>query len=130
MPKQDVLQYCVDEANMYRAMAGQPALTRSAAIEAYAAIGAEEDAVDRMPHEHFDDTLDAGVATAELEIPFFSFQAWGGTEGVMAEGFREQAESPTASMTLDGDYTLLGCGVYQSGDEVTVVEDAFAGEAA
>jgi hypothetical protein len=119
----NTLAYCVDQVNDVRTDAGLAALTRSPDVEAYAAAGAAIDGSSRIPHKHFTDTLDAGVAAAELEIPQFSFRAWGGVEGVIAEGVREQSVSPSARMTLVGDYTQLGCGIYQDGDEVTVVED-------
>lgn len=51
------LIFCVAETNRHRATQGRAPLTRSSALEAYAAVGAREDGLTGQPaHQHFRST--------------------------------------------------------------------------
>ena len=53
---ESALTFCVTETNRYRAIMGLAALTRSGALEAYAAAGAQQDGLAHAPHQHFKTT--------------------------------------------------------------------------
>ena len=56
------LVFCVDETNRYRATRSRPPLARSAALEAYAAEGAQVDGTAHSAHRHFSQTGGGGIA--------------------------------------------------------------------
>jgi uncharacterized protein YkwD len=68
------LTFCITETNRYRATLGLSPLTRSSALEAYAAAGAQEDGLAHVAHQHFRSTNGGGVAFAKNVIPW-----WRGT---------------------------------------------------
>ena len=47
------LTFCVTETNRFRATLGLSPVTRSSALEAYAAAGAQEDGLAHVAHQHF-----------------------------------------------------------------------------
>ena len=117
------LSFCVSETNRYRATLGLPALSRSGNLETYAAAGAREDGLAHVAHQHFRSTNGGGVARAENEIPW-----WTGTSvrTVMQQGLAGMwAEGPGGGHyeNMRGPYTLVGCGVFVNGMEITVVQD-------
>ena len=66
---QTELIFCVAETNRYRATLGLAPLTRSSALETYAAIGAREDGLTgQHTHQHFRRTSGGGIAVAENEF--------------------------------------------------------------
>src|SRR5262245_59196922 len=69
------LQHCIDVINGYRRQVGRPSLTRSAALEAFAAKAAANDAQSKTSHQYFVQTNGGGVAAAENEV-----LAWSLTE--------------------------------------------------
>ena len=120
------LVFCVDETNRYRAMIDAPPLSRNAALEAYAADGAEIDHQSGEAHKHFIDTQGGGIAGAENEIPAWSVSQWGSVHDVIREGLELMwNEGPGGGHhdNMAGGYQRLGCGIYRSGDAVTVVQD-------
>jgi hypothetical protein len=127
------LQICVQETNNYRAMNGKPALTESSALEAYAATGAMYDFTNG-PHAHFTSTSGGGIAYAENECPVQG--NWmlppGGDMGMLvrqciaafyAEGPGTDYMTHGHYINMMGPYGSLGCGIYQMGNGVTIVQD-------
>ena len=117
------LTFCVNETNRYRATQDLSALTRSGALEAYAAAGAQEDGLAHAPHQHFRSTNGGGLAWAENEIPWWSATS---SHAVIQQGLAMMwAEGPGGGHyeNMRGPYTQLGCGVFANGNEITVVQD-------
>ena len=117
------LAYCVTETNGYRASVGVPPLTRSSALEAYAAVGAREDGLAHVAHQHFRSTNGGGVATAENLIGWWTGRS---VHQVIHDGLAMMwNEGPGGGHyeNMRGRYTQLGCGVFVNGAEITVVQD-------
>jgi uncharacterized protein YkwD len=117
------LVFCVTETNQYRATLGLAPLTRSGALEAYAAVGAREDGLAHVGHQHFRATNGGGIARAENEIPW-----WGGSSvhRVIEQGLSLMwAEGPGGGHfeNMRGPYREVGCGVFVNGGEITVVQN-------
>lgn len=73
-----------------------------------------------------DGTQGGGVAVAENEIPRWPVSMVGSVEAVIREGIEmmmDEGEGGPHHHTILGAYTKLGCGIYKSGDIVTVVQD-------
>jgi hypothetical protein len=122
----DDLQFCVDQTNMYRAMVMKPALSRSSALDAYAAQGAMIDGTAHVAHKHFTDTSGGGISFAENEIPWWSMAQNGSIHDIIAAGLQLMwNEGPGGGHydNMTGAYTQLGCGIFVNGDEVTVTQD-------
>ena len=132
---QTAQQFCVSETNRYRAMNSVAALAESAALEAYATIGAMVD-YGSSPHNHFSSTNGGGIAFAENECP--GQFGWHLTAGESMTMLVAQciaafyAEGPGTDYSTHGhyinmmnpSYTKLGCGIYQAANmDVTVVQD-------
>ena len=127
-PYETELQHCVDVINQYRATNGKPPYARSAALEAYAAVGAQSDAASGTPHGHFMATQGGGVAMAENEIPGWDMSFGGGTvSGVIDGGLQmmwEEGPGGGHYENMNGGYTQVGCGIYVTpANEVWVVQD-------
>jgi uncharacterized protein YkwD len=119
------LALCVDETNRYRASVGRPALTRSAALEAFAAEAARQDTLVRQAHYYFKSTNGNNIARAENEILW-----WRGftIEEVIRQGLAQMWRGGPSGEHYDiivGPYTHVGCGIYVGGNgrEVTVAQD-------
>jgi len=123
--------FCVDETNRYRAMNDKAAVVHSAELETYANTGAMVDHTG-SPHQHFSSTSGGGIAFAENECPRWGLSQQGG--GDMVELARAciaafYSEGPGSGAghghynNMMGVYGTLGCGIYQSGDSVTLVQD-------
>jgi uncharacterized protein YkwD len=119
------LALCVDETNRYRSSVGRPALTRSAALEAFAAEAARQDTLVRQAHYYFKSTNGNNIARAENEILW-----WRGftIEEVIRQGLAQMWRSGPSGEHYDiivGPYTHVGCGIYVGGNgrEVTVAQD-------
>jgi hypothetical protein len=126
-------QLCVTETNRYRAMVGVAALAESAALEAYADAGAMED-FSSSPHMHFSMTNGGGIAFAENECPVqgnWMVPAGGDLGDVVrqciaafyAEGPGSDFSTHGHYINMMGNYGTLGCGFYQMGTGVTIVQD-------
>jgi uncharacterized protein YkwD len=119
------LTFCVSETNRYRAMRGRAPLTRSTALEGYAADSARIDQQANKAHQHYISTNGGGVASAENE---FTSSA---NVSVTAQSTMQFAinlffgEGPGGGHyeNLVGSYTQVGCGVYRTADVMTVVQD-------
>jgi uncharacterized protein YkwD len=118
---------CVDETNRYRAMKGKPPVARSSELEDYADEGAMVD-FNSSPHSHFIRTNGGGIAFAENECPKWSLaQQGGGTMsalvGACIGAFYSEGPGGGHYENMMGNYGKLGCGIYQSGDRVTIIQD-------
>lgn len=126
--------FCVSETNRYRAMNGKPALAEAANLEAYADTGAMVDYTSSSPHSHFSSTSGGGIAFAENECPGHS--GWhlppGGDMNALVgecvkafydEGPGSDYNTHGHYINMMGNYAKLGCGIYQSGTDVTIVQD-------
>jgi hypothetical protein len=127
------LQFCVSETNRYRAMNSKPALTESSQHETYAATGAMVD-FSSSPHNHFTMTSGGGIAFAENECPVQGnwMLAPGGDMAALvgqciaafyAEGPGSDYSTHGHYINMMGPYATLGCGIYQMGTGVTIVQD-------
>jgi uncharacterized protein YkwD len=117
------LAYCVAETNRYRTSVGVAPLARSSALEAYAAIGAGEDGLAHVAHQHFRSTNGGGVASAENVIPWWRSTS---VHQVIHDGLAMMwNEGPGGGHyeNMRGRYTQLGCGIFVNGGEITVVQD-------
>jgi uncharacterized protein YkwD len=117
------LEFCVAETNRYRATIGLSPLTRSRALEAYAAAGARQDGLAHKPHLHYKSAKLAAKGIAENELPW-----WPGpsVRSVIEKGIATMwAEGPKGGHyeNIRGPYSQLGCGVFVNGTEITVVQD-------
>ena len=120
------LAYCVQETNRYRALVHLGGLSQSAALEDYAAMGARIDGTSHSAHSHFLSTNGGGIAFAENEIPWWRFAPYLTVRAVIQQGLVQfWAEGPTGGhrKNLTGPYTQVGCGVFISNGEITVVQD-------
>lgn len=121
---------CVTETNRYRAMNGKPAVVRNTALEDFADTGAMVD-FGGSPHQHFSSTSGGGIAFAENECPHWNTNQTGGDLSALVTNCIAAfyAEGPGVGdahghyNNMMGNYGTLGCGIYQSGTEVTIVQD-------
>jgi uncharacterized protein YkwD len=117
----DLLQHCVDDINSYRAKIGVPAYTRSAALEQFAATGAQDDSQTGSAHGHFISTNGGnGIAYAENEVPGWPLDQYGSVTDVIDQGMQMMwAEGPGGGHydnMASTDYTQAGCGTYVTSD--------------
>ncbi|MCW5801462.1 MAG: hypothetical protein KIT31_03680 [Deltaproteobacteria bacterium] len=123
----DARVFCVEETNQHRTGAGRPAVARSAQLEDFAGEGAQVDH-GGSPHDHFRDTSGGGIAFAENECPHWDVQRQAGgdlNELVRACIAAFVSEGPGGGHydNLMGNYGSLGCGIFQAGSSVTIVQD-------
>ena len=127
-------QFCVSETNRLRMMNGKPALTEGTNLETYADAGAMIDYNASSPHMHFSSTSGGGIAFAENECPGHS--GWhlspGGDMnalvGMCIQAFYSEGPGTDYAthghyINMMGAYGTLGCGIYQSGTDVTIIQD-------
>jgi uncharacterized protein YkwD len=117
------LQFCADEVNKYRALAGLPTLARSADLEAFAQKAAEYDAAKGVPHQFFLASNGGGIAKAENQLLLWKGYA---LDNVITLGMQQMwAEGPGGSHyhVLTGNYSEVGCGVYQDASGISVSQD-------
>jgi hypothetical protein len=126
-------QVCVQETNRYRAMVGHPALAESAMLEAFASTGAMYDFTNG-PHAHFMATNGGGVALAENECPVqggWTLSPGGDLSALVkqciaafySEGPGTDYSTHGHYINMMGPYANLGCGIYQMGTGITIVQD-------
>jgi hypothetical protein len=81
------------------------------------------------PHNHFSTTSGGGIAFAENECPVQgNWQLPPGGDmntlvGQCIAAFYAEGPSGGHYMNLMSDNTMLGCGIYQQGTGVTIVQD-------
>lgn len=120
------LIFCVTETNRYRAMQQRPALTRSSALETFAAEGARADGHGTVPHQHFEAQRPPLVALAENELHRLPFNLFGSIQQAMREAMQAYyAEGPSGGhyQNLMGPFADVGCGVYLANGEITLVQN-------
>ena len=116
------LNFCVAETNRYRATLGRAPLTRSSALEAYAALSARDLGLTGQPHQHFRNTNGGGISRAEN-------QGWGShlpAHTLLVQGLAGMwAEGPGGGHfeNMRGPYKELGCGVFVNGPEITYAQE-------
>lgn len=121
-------QTCITETNRYRTGGGKAAIAWSQALETYADAGAMHDFT-TSPHDHFSTTGGGGIAFAENECPQqgnWQVPAGGDVSAVVTQCIAAfYAEGPGGGHyeNLMGPYAKLGCGIYQSGMKITIVQD-------
>jgi cysteine-rich secretory family protein len=108
-------------------MAARPPLTESAALESYAAAGAQADAASGVPYSHFQNTQGGGVALAENEVLTQSLNILGGTvQSAMRaamDGFCGEGPGGGHYQNLEGPFSAVGCGVYIANQRITLIQD-------
>lgn len=120
------LQFCVDETNRYRAMRSRPALSRSSALESFAADAARNDGQSKVGHQHFQRTNGGGLSRAENELPWWPMNRFADVRDVMRQGiagFYSEGPGGGHFENMTGTYTQLGCGVYLANGEITVTQE-------
>ncbi|HEY5946122.1 MAG TPA: CAP domain-containing protein [Kofleriaceae bacterium] len=120
--------FCLSETNRYRTSNGKPALVRSAELEAYANEGARVD-FSSSPHNHFTSTNGGGIAFAENECPQqlgWKLPVDGEIKpvvGMCINAFVSEGPGGGHYENVMGPYTKLGCGIYVSGEGITILQD-------
>jgi hypothetical protein len=119
-------RFCVDETNRYRALHERAPVAWSAELEAYANAGAEYDH-HANPHDHFRDTGGGGIAFAENQCPRWNLPA---EDGDLVElvarciaAFYGEGPGGGHYEIMLGNYGTLGCGIYQEGRQVTIIQN-------
>jgi uncharacterized protein YkwD len=117
---------CVSETNRLRATVGKAALTRSDALEAYAAAAAETDGKARTPHQHSQATnRGSGLVAAENELLYWNLSFYKSVQNVILQGLGQMWRQGAGGIhyeNMAGNYTQIGCGVFVQGDDVSVVQ--------
>ena len=119
---------CVSETNRYRTGKGKPEVMQSAELEAYADEGAQVD-FSSSPHNHFSSTGGGGIAFAENECPQqgnWTLPAGGDATQVVIQcvaAFYSEGPGGGHYENMMGPYAKLGCGIYESGGKITIVQD-------
>jgi hypothetical protein len=125
-PRDAAHQMCIDETNSYREEAGKPPLVYSTELEAYADEGAMVD-FSSSPHEHFSSTNGGGIAFAENECPQQGNWTIRTDQAVTVRAciaaFFSEGPGGGHYQNMMGPYGTIGCGIYQSGNKVTIVQD-------
>jgi len=129
------VQYCVTETNRYRTTvpppgtgAPRPPVTESSTLEAYAGTGAMYDFTNG-PHAHFMSNSGGGVAFAENECPqqlgwtISPAQSVNDVVAMCVLAFYNGGPGEGHYENMMGSYGSLGCGIYQSGGKITIVQD-------
>jgi uncharacterized protein YkwD len=125
VPYSSELQFCADQTNVYRASVGMPALTRSEALDAYAATSARVDAESGVAHRYFDRTDGGGIALAENLVPWWPLSRYGSVREVVRRGLAgmwAEGSGGAHYKNIVGRYSEIGCGIYSDGTVVTVVQ--------
>ncbi len=121
-------ELCIGETNRYRGLEGEAAVVHSQELEDYADEGARFD-FSAQPHDHFSSTGGGGIAFAENECPQqgnWRVEPGQDVSAVVADcikAFYDEGPGGGHFENLIGPYTKLGCGIYQSGDKITIIQD-------
>lgn len=119
--------FCVDETNRHRESKGRAKVAHSQQLEDYADDGAMID-FNGQPHDHFRATQGGGIAFAENECPKWSLQGQGGGDMIMLieaclAAFMSEGPGGGHYENMLGNYGSLGCGIYESNGQVTIIQD-------
>jgi hypothetical protein len=126
-------EYCVQQTNHYRTTVPPPGtgaprspVTESAQLEAFADTGAMVD-YGSSPHNHFIMTNGGGTAFAENECPHWDLSSANGDLKMLVAAclaaFYSEGPGGGHYENMMGAYHTLGCGIYQHGTDVTIVQD-------
>ena len=120
-------EFCVQDTNRYRTMNGRAAVQRSAQLESFANTGAMID-FNGQPHDHFRQTSGGGISFAENECPHWDLQKQGGGDmkqlvGACIAAFYSEGPGGGHYENMLGNHGTLGCGIFQSGSSVTIIQD-------
>ena len=120
------LAFCVQDINAYRARVGIASrYSESAALETFAALGAQQDSVSGQAHGHFEGTL--GGAVGENELLNGSFTTGIGVQAAIqsanAQFFSEGPGGGHYEHLVSLTLRQVGCGVYIANGRITIVED-------
>jgi len=118
------LAFCVQETNRYRAMVGLPGLAESSSVEVFAAAAAQADAESGFPHGYYR-SHNPGFG-AENEAPNWYLPIYGTAHNLIAQAIATfWSEGPGGGHyeNIVGPYSQLGCGLFQNGSDLTVVQD-------
>ena len=123
----DAYQLCVDKTNQLRATVSKAALARSSTLETFANDGAAYDFT-RSPHDHFKTQSGNNLtAFAENECPHWDLSFGGGDEIKLVskclDAFWSEGPGGGHYDNMTGNYTMLGCGIYHSGTDYTIIQD-------
>lgn len=119
---------CLQMTNQFRADNGRAPVVHSAELEAYADEGAAYDFHHPdPPHAHFRLDSGGGIAFAENQCPRWDL-AFGGGDlaqlvGACMQAFYDEGPGGGHYENMMGNYGTLGCGLYQEGTEVTIIQD-------
>ncbi len=109
------LAFCVQDVNSYRARVGRPPYPESAALEAYAAAGAQQDATTNRPHAHFARGNGAGIALAENKVLNGAFGVTAQVDDAIRSAnalfFSEGPGGGHYEHLVSPSLTEIGCGV-------------------
>jgi hypothetical protein len=114
----------VQETNRYRGMAGRSALAESSSVEAFAAAAAQADTKSGVPHSYYR-SHDPGFG-AENEAPNWSLAIFGPPRNLITQAivaFWSEGPGGGHYENIVGPYSQGGCGFFQNGDDLTVVQD-------
>jgi len=120
---------CVERTNELRVGAGRAPVAQSAALEAYADEGAEYDFYNGEPaHAHFQlEPVGGGIAFAENECPHWDLGFGGGDLNALVDAclqaFYDEGPGGGHYENMLGNYGSLGCGIYASGTDHTIIQD-------
>jgi uncharacterized protein YkwD len=117
------LSLCVEETNRYRKSVALPPLARSQALEDFAAVAAEHDALAHIAHKYFLQTNGGGTSLAETEILWWRER---GVGAVIQDGIAQMWQAGPSGEHYDiliGPYSEIGCGIFVNGAEVTIAQD-------
>lgn len=119
-------QACVEQTNVYRDMDDKPSLSFSEALQDYANEGAMVD-FGTSPHHHFSTTNGGGIAFAENECPQQGNWTVGSdlvaTVKACVKAFYDEGPGGGHYDNMMGPYLTIGCGIYQSGNKVTIIQE-------
>jgi hypothetical protein len=106
-------------------MQAQPSLSRSAALEAYAADGARIGQQANKPHQHFTSANGGGVALAENEQIAATSNSISTQNGIapMLSFFYSEGPGGGHYQNMMAGYAQVGCGIYRTADVMTITED-------
>ena len=121
------LRFCVTETNRYRVMVNRAEVEQSSTLETYAAIAAEYDGSRHTAHGYSNlRNHDGAFARLENEILWWPLANYGSVRAVIRQGIAAMwAEGPNGvhyTVLTDANTTQMGCGIYVSHGEVTVVQ--------
>jgi hypothetical protein len=120
------LALCVSATNRYRQSVGRATLARDERLEAYAAEAARHDGTVRKPHQYVTATnFGDGLVRAENELVGWPLARYGTVRTVVETGLEQMWREGAGGdhyRNMTGNYATIGCGIFVTNREVTVVQ--------